>query len=50
MILVEQNAMSALRIADRAVVLHVGRVVADDDAEVVAADENLRQYYLGLVE
>jgi branched-chain amino acid transport system ATP-binding protein len=49
-ILVEQNASSALRIADRAVVLHVGRVVANDDASVVAADENLRQYYLGFVE
>ncbi len=49
-ILVEQNASSALRIADRAVVLHVGKVVAYDDAAVVAADENLRQYYLGMVE
>jgi len=49
-ILVEQNASSALRIADRAVVLHVGNVVASDAAAVVAADENLRQYYLGLVE
>jgi branched-chain amino acid transport system ATP-binding protein len=49
-ILVEQNATSALRIAHRAVVLHVGKVVANDDAAVVAVDENLRQYYLGLVE
>jgi branched-chain amino acid transport system ATP-binding protein len=49
-ILVEQNASSALRIAHHAVVLHVGSVVANDTAPVVAADENLRQYYLGLVE
>lgn len=49
-ILVEQNASSALRIAHRAVVLHVGHVVANDEASVVGADENLRQYYLGLVE
>ena len=49
-ILVEQNATSALRIAHHAVVLHVGKVVANDIASVVAADENLRQYYLGLVE
>jgi branched-chain amino acid transport system ATP-binding protein len=49
-ILVEQNASSALRIAHRAVVLHVGSVVANDEASVVGADENLRQYYLGLVE
>jgi branched-chain amino acid transport system ATP-binding protein len=48
-ILVEQNASSALRIAHHAVVLHVGKVVANDTASVVAADENLRQYYLGLV-
>jgi branched-chain amino acid transport system ATP-binding protein len=49
-ILVEQNATSALRIAHHAVVLHVGEVVANDTASLVAADENLRQYYLGLVE
>jgi branched-chain amino acid transport system ATP-binding protein len=49
-ILVEQDAMSALRVAERAVVLHVGRVAADDRADVVAADENLRHYYLGLAE
>jgi branched-chain amino acid transport system ATP-binding protein len=49
-ILVEQNASSALRIAHHAVVLHVGNVVANDAASIVAQDENLRQYYLGLVE
>jgi branched-chain amino acid transport system ATP-binding protein len=49
-ILVEQNASSALRIAHRAVVLHVGTAVANDTAANVAADANLRQYYLGLVE
>lgn len=49
-ILVEQNARSALRIAHHAVVLHVGAAVANDTAANVAADENLRQYYLGLVE
>lgn len=49
-ILVEQNASSALRIAHRAVVLHVGKTVANEAAENVAADADLRQYYLGLVE
>jgi branched-chain amino acid transport system ATP-binding protein len=49
-ILVEQNATSALRIAHHAVVLHVGNVVANDSADVVASSEDLRQYYLGLVE
>jgi branched-chain amino acid transport system ATP-binding protein len=47
-VLVEQNAMSALQVADRAVVLHLGDVAADDRAEVVRADENLRHYYLGV--
>jgi branched-chain amino acid transport system ATP-binding protein len=49
-ILVEQNASSALRIAHHAVVLHVGRIVANDVATTVAADEKLRQYYLGMVD
>ncbi len=49
-ILVEQNASSALRIAHHAVVLNVGSVVADAPAEEIAADERLRQYYLGMVE
>ncbi len=48
-ILVEQNAKSALRIASRAVVLYLGRVVANDAAAVVAQDDQLRQYYLGMV-
>jgi branched-chain amino acid transport system ATP-binding protein len=49
-ILVEQNASSALRIADRAVILHLGDVVANDAAATIVADANLRQYYLGMVE
>ncbi len=47
-LLVEQNARSALSIADRGVVLNLGRVVADDDAGALAADEDLRRAYLGL--
>jgi len=46
-VLVEQNARSALSVADRAVVLNLGRVVKSDDAAVVAADEGLRHAYLG---
>ena len=46
-VLVEQNARSALSVADRAVVLNLGRVVKSDDAEAVAADEGLRHAYLG---
>jgi branched-chain amino acid transport system ATP-binding protein len=46
-LLVEQNARSALSIADRGIVLNLGRVVADDAADALAADEDLRQAYLG---
>jgi branched-chain amino acid transport system ATP-binding protein len=48
-ILVEQNAKSALRIAHEAVVLHLGKVAAAGSASEIAADESLRRYYLGLV-
>jgi branched-chain amino acid transport system ATP-binding protein len=46
-LLVEQNARGALSVADRGIVLNVGRVVADDAAEVLAADDGLRTAYLG---
>lgn len=46
-LLVEQNAKSALAIADTGVVLNLGRVVATDDAATLAADEQLRHAYLG---
>jgi branched-chain amino acid transport system ATP-binding protein len=49
-ILVEQNAVSALRVSEYAVVLRVGRVAAYDRSEVIASDENLRHYYLGMAE
>jgi branched-chain amino acid transport system ATP-binding protein len=46
-LLVEQNARSALSVADRGIVLNIGRVVVSDDAERLAADEKLRHAYLG---
>ena len=46
-VLVEQNARSALSIADRGVVLDLGRVVADQEPAELAADERLRHAYLG---
>jgi branched-chain amino acid transport system ATP-binding protein len=46
-LLVEQNARGALSVADRGIVLNVGRVVADDAAEALAADDGLRTAYLG---
>ena len=46
-VLVEQNARSALAIADLGVVLNVGRVVVTEDAALLAADVALRKHYLG---
>jgi branched-chain amino acid transport system ATP-binding protein len=46
-LLVEQNARSALSIADRGLVLNLGRVVAEDEPRRLAADEGLRHAYLG---
>jgi branched-chain amino acid transport system ATP-binding protein len=46
-VLVEQNARSALSIAQRAVVINLGRVVVSDDAATVAGDSELRHHYLG---
>jgi branched-chain amino acid transport system ATP-binding protein len=46
-LLVEQNARSALSIADRGIVLNLGRVVADQDPDELAADVRLRHAYLG---
>jgi len=46
-LLVEQNARAALSIADRGVVLNLGRVVASEDARTLASDEGLRHAYLG---
>jgi branched-chain amino acid transport system ATP-binding protein len=46
-LLVEQNARSALSIADAAVVLNVGRVVVEGDPRQLADDPDLRHAYLG---
>jgi branched-chain amino acid transport system ATP-binding protein len=46
-VLVEQNARAALAIADRGVVLNLGRVVAAAEARALAADVALRHHYLG---
>jgi branched-chain amino acid transport system ATP-binding protein len=46
-LLVEQNARSALGIADKGLVLNLGKVVAEDDAATLAADVQLRRHYLG---
>jgi branched-chain amino acid transport system ATP-binding protein len=46
-LLVEQNARSALSIADHGLVLNLGKVVADASAVELAADVSLRRHYLG---
>jgi branched-chain amino acid transport system ATP-binding protein len=46
-LLVEQNARSALSVADVGVVLNLGRVVVTDEAGRLLADEALRHAYLG---
>ncbi|HEY4825560.1 MAG TPA: ABC transporter ATP-binding protein [Solirubrobacteraceae bacterium] len=46
-LLVEQNARSALSIANRGVVLNLGRVVIEQDPHKLAADDRLLHAYLG---
>ena len=46
-LLVEQNARSALSVANRGIVLNLGRIVVEEDARRLAADETLRHAYLG---
>lgn len=46
-VLVEQNATSALSVADTGVVLNLGRIVAQGPAGDLLADETLRHSYLG---
>jgi branched-chain amino acid transport system ATP-binding protein len=46
-LLVEQNARSALSIANRGVVLNLGRIVAEQDPRRLVADEQLLHAYLG---
>jgi branched-chain amino acid transport system ATP-binding protein len=46
-LLVEQNARRALRLADRAYVLESGRIVLDGPARELAEDRRVQQAYLG---
>jgi branched-chain amino acid transport system ATP-binding protein len=46
-VLVEQNARSALSVSHHAVILNLGQVVVSDTAATVASDEALRHHYLG---
>jgi branched-chain amino acid transport system ATP-binding protein len=46
-VLVEQNAMGALKIADIGVVLNLGSVVVVDNAQTLLNDPAVRAAYLG---
>jgi branched-chain amino acid transport system ATP-binding protein len=46
-ILVEQNAMSALKVADQGIVLNLGNIAASGTAQSLIADPQVRAAYLG---
>lgn len=47
-IIVEQNAVAALRLADRAIILDMGEIVFDGTADEVLDNEELRHEYLAI--
>jgi len=47
-IIVEQNAVAALKLADRAVIMEMGQVVYDGTAQEVLDNEDLRHEYLAI--
>jgi len=47
-LLVEQNANAALKIADRAYVLEIGKLVKEGPASELANDDSIRKTYLGI--
>jgi branched-chain amino acid transport system ATP-binding protein len=46
-LLVEQNAQAALRLADRGYVIESGEIVLTDDAKALLGNEQVRKAYLG---
>jgi len=46
-LLVEQNAAAALKIADRAYVMENGSLVMEDDAKALLASDEIKKKYLG---
>ena len=47
-LLVEQNAFGALKIADRGYVMETGRITLDGAADALIADPRIREAYLGI--
>ena len=47
-LLVEQNAQMALQISSRGYVMETGKVVRDGSASELLADDDIREFYLGI--
>ena len=47
-LLAEQNAAMALRVAEYAYVMENGRVVLDGDRRTISENEDIKEFYLGL--
>jgi len=47
-LLVEQNAPMALSVASHGFVLELGRIVMDDTCEALLANEDVKEFYLGI--
>ena len=47
-LLIEQNAAMALSIADYGYIMENGKIVLDDEAATLRADEDVQEFYLGL--
>ena len=49
-LIVEQNANMALRVAHYGYVLEVGRIVMEDSSERLRGNKDIREFYLGIRE
>lgn len=47
-LLIEQNAMMALSIANHGYIMDTGKIVMDGEAKKLLADEDVKEFYLGL--
>jgi branched-chain amino acid transport system ATP-binding protein len=47
-LLIEQNAMMALSIANYGYVMETGKIVMDGDGKKLLADDDVKEFYLGL--
>jgi branched-chain amino acid transport system ATP-binding protein len=47
-LLIEQNAMMALSVANYGYIMETGKVVMDGDAKKLLADDDVKEFYLGL--